>query len=254
MVAASRHKDLTPQRVTTREGAPTQCVAIGTVRSNDRFVADPARERTPMLVNQYAIEIPGIDRPGGAAIRRSNLGIHLVSRIGAPLALIGEAPSARGARFSRIAFTAERSPSPEHRTSWAGLAPDGSTEHSATILRGILGSSASTRDECSSGTSFRSTPPAPVPLRDRPPTSAERKHGARWLERFVALMRPGLAVVSRRAPAAEGRTRDRPVWAPSARVRDRGSRHARPAPCPAGPRGPGAPTPTPPHTPARSPS
>lgn len=105
------------------------------------FVADLAREMTGALVNQYAIEVPGMDRPGAAAIRCVNLRAYLEPRVGARLALIGEAPSAHGARFSGIAFTAERSLDPAQRTSAPDLAPDGFTEHSATILSRALAES-----------------------------------------------------------------------------------------------------------------
>jgi hypothetical protein len=105
------------------------------------FVADLARELTGALVNQYAVEVTGVDRPGAAAIRCVNLRAYLEPRVGARLALIGEAPSAHGARFSGIAFTAERSLNPTQRTSAPGLAPDGFTEHSATILSRALAES-----------------------------------------------------------------------------------------------------------------
>ncbi len=78
----------------------------------ERFVTDLAAEFAPTLINQYALEVPGIDGPRGASIRRANLRAYLEPRIGCPLALIGEAPSAHGARFSGIAFTAERGQAP----------------------------------------------------------------------------------------------------------------------------------------------
>ena len=56
-----------------------------------QFVADLAAAQTGALVNQYSVEIPGLDRPGGAAIRCANLRAYLEARVGAPLALIGEA-------------------------------------------------------------------------------------------------------------------------------------------------------------------
>ena len=70
-----------------------------------QFVADLAAAKTGALVNQYRVEIPGLDRPGGAAIRCTNLRAYLEARVGAPLALIGEAPSAHG----------WQQPRPQHR-------------------------------------------------------------------------------------------------------------------------------------------
>src|SRR6476646_9835686 len=99
-----------------------------------QFVEDLTGATTGRLVNQYAHDVAGIDRIGGARIRCTNLRAYLEPRVGSPLALIGEAPSARGARFSGIAFTAERSLEPAQRTSAPGLSPNGFTEHSATVL------------------------------------------------------------------------------------------------------------------------
>jgi len=64
----------------------------------------------------------------------ANLAVYMEMRIGAPIALIGEAASAHGARFSGIAFTAERSLAVSEQTSALGLRRNGFTEHSATIL------------------------------------------------------------------------------------------------------------------------
>lgn len=169
--------------------------------SVERFVRDLAREVTDSLVNQYSVEVPGFDRPGGAAVRCLNLRRYLVPRIGAPIALIGEAPSAHGARFSGIAFTAERSLPPEQRTSALGLRRDGFTEHSATIVRRAL-------DEIGLDPAqvvlWNAVPfhPAKVGdlLRNRRPSPAEFALGACWLKRFLALMQPGrIAAVGRSA-------------------------------------------------------
>ena len=156
------------------------------------FVADLARELTGALVNQYAVEVPGMDRPGAAAIRCVNLRAYLEPRVGARLALIGEAPSAHGARFSGIAFTAERSLDPAQRTSAPGLAPDGFTEHSATILSGALAESGI---DPASVVLWNAVPFHPARpddrLRNRRPRAVELALGQYWLVRLVALMRPG---------------------------------------------------------------
>lgn len=161
----------------------------------EQFVADLAAERTATLVNQYAGDIPGIDRPGGARIRRANLRTYLEPRIGCPLALIGEAPSAHGARFSGIAFTAERSLPPDRRTSPAGLRPDGFTEHSATILGRAMSQAGIDAGEVALWNVVPFHPArANDPFRNRLPAADELDLGARWLERFLALMRPGMVV------------------------------------------------------------
>jgi uracil-DNA glycosylase len=159
------------------------------------FVADLAVERPASLFNQYATEVAGLDRLGGAAIRCDNLRAYLEPRSGARLALIGEAPSAHGARFSGIAFTDERSLLATQRTSADGLRKDGFAEHSATVLRGAL--EAAGMDPASvilwNAVPFHPAR-ADAPLRNRPPTAEELALGDRWLVRFLELMRPQLVV------------------------------------------------------------
>jgi len=166
------------------------------------FVADLARELTGALVNQYAVEVPGVDRPGAAAIRCVNLRAYLEPRVGARLALIGEAPSAHGARFSGIAFTAERSLNPTQRTSAPGLAPDGFTEHSATILSRALAESGI---DPASVVLWNAVPFHPARpddrLRNRRPRAVELALGQYWLVRFVALMRPRMIAAVGQAAA-----------------------------------------------------
>lgn len=166
-----------------------------------RFVNELALAQTDALVNQYATEAPGLDRPGGAAIRCANLRAYLEPRIGAPLALIGEAPSAHGARFSGIAFTAERCLPPEQHTSSIELQPKGFTEHSATILRRAF--EAIDLDP-SRVILWNAVPFHPARLddllRNRRPSRAELDLGAIWLDLFRTLMQPGrMAAVGRSA-------------------------------------------------------
>jgi uracil-DNA glycosylase len=161
-----------------------------------RFVADLARERPPGgLVNQYAVEVPGLDRPGGAATRCDNLRAYLEPRIGVRLALIGEAPSAHGARFSGIAFTDERSLPADQRTSADRLKRDGFAEHSATVLRGAIEAAGL---DPASVVLWNAVPFHPAraddPLRNRRPTADELAIGRRWLDRFLVLMQPEVVV------------------------------------------------------------
>lgn len=161
-----------------------------------RFVTDLARDRPPAyLFNQYAIDVPGLDRPGGAATRCDNLRAYLEARVGVQLALIGEAPSAHGARFSGIAFTAERCLPPAQRTSADGLKKDGFVEHSATVLRGAMEAAGM---DPASVVLWNAVPFHPAraddPLRNRRPTADELALGRRWLDRFLELMQPEVVV------------------------------------------------------------
>ena len=176
--------------------------------SIDQFVADLATEVTDTLFNLYAENVEGLDRSGGAAIRCANLRAYLGPRIGARLALVGEAPSAHGARFSGIAFTAERSLPPLLRTSAHGLRRNGFSEQSATILHRAL---AAVEIDPAEVILWNVVPFHPAaagdPLRNRLPTVAEFALGSEWLERFLALMRPAqVAAVGRSAQ------RVRPGW------------------------------------------
>lgn len=154
---------------------PTPTPSVRDRDSIDAFVADLAGARPATLVNPYADEVMGLDRPGAAAIRCANLRADLEARVGAPLALIGEATAAHGARFSGIAFTAERSLAPEQRTSAAGLRPDGFTEHSATVLAEALIAAGIDATEVALWTAVPFHPArASDPLRNRTPRVAER--------------------------------------------------------------------------------
>ncbi len=180
------------------------------------FVADLALERPPSLFNQYATEVTGLDRPGGPAIRCGNLRAYLEPRIGARLALIGEAPSAHGARFSGIAFTDERSLPAVQRTSADGLRKDGFAEHSATILRGALEAAGM---DPASVILWNAVPFHPAraddPLRNRRPTAEELALNRRWLDRFLVLMQPqqvvGLGQSSKRVLPAGTRVLRHPA-------------------------------------------
>jgi hypothetical protein len=178
--------------------------------SIDRFVADLAREETGALVNQYAVEVPGLDRPGGAAIRCDNLRAYLEPRIGARLALVGEAPSAHGARFSGIAFTAERSLPPSQWTSAPDLKPNGFAELSATVVRRALEAVDLDPAQVLLWNAVPFHPCSPDnPLKNRQPDSDELALGARWLERFIDLMQPRqVAAVGKWAQSV------RPDWTP----------------------------------------
>jgi uracil-DNA glycosylase family 4 len=63
-----------------------------------------------------------------AALLRSRLTAYLVSRVDAPILLVGEAPGYRGARVSGIPFTSERQ-----------LTGEGPAEATATIVHRVLG-------------------------------------------------------------------------------------------------------------------
>lgn len=157
-----------------------------------RFVDKLAAAPTGELFNFYRDEVTDLDRPGGAPIRRANLIAYLESRIHAPIALIGEAPSAHGARFSGIAFTAERSLPPDQ---WTSTRVGGFTEHSATVLWRALATAGLDPAGIILWNVVPFHPmPSGDPLRNRPPRAEERALGGDWLDLFLDLMRPGLVV------------------------------------------------------------
>lgn len=159
--------------------------------SLERLVADLGAAETCRLVNPYADHDPELDRPDGAAIRRANLLAYLEERRSPALLLVGEAAGYRGCRFSGIAFTSERSLSPER---WSSLRASGWQELSATIVHRELGQlGLESRTLLWNAVPFHPTVDG-QPLSNRTPSAAERKAGAVWLSRIIRLTQPGLAV------------------------------------------------------------
>ena len=135
--------------------------------------------------------MPGLDRPGGAAVRAENLLAFLRARPAPALLLVGEAPGYRGCRFSGIPFTSERSLPLERRTS---LRPAGWVEPSATIVQRTLARLARQGDTLLWNV-FPFHPMAPGdPLTNRRPTAAELREGRAWLDRLLGLVRPAQVV------------------------------------------------------------
>jgi hypothetical protein len=151
------------------------------------FVADLARAQVGSTTNQYAVEQPDLDRPGGAAIRRANLEAHLRRGVRARLMLVGEAPSYQGARFSGVAFTSERDHMPEVR--WSSTRTDGWKEPSATIVHRTL-RALGLEDETFLWNAVPTHPAGATPLSNRPPTGRELERGHEWLTRVIALLAP----------------------------------------------------------------
>lgn len=151
------------------------------------FVADLARAQVGSTTNQYAVERPDLDRPGGAAIRRANLEAHLRKGFRSRLMLVGEAPSYQGARFSGVAFTSERDHIPAVR--WSSTRNDGWKEPSATIVHRTL-SDLGLEDETVLWNAVPTHPAGATSLSNRPPTRRELESGLEWLTRVIELVGP----------------------------------------------------------------
>ena len=151
------------------------------------FVADLARAQVGSTTNQYAVEEPDLDRPGGAAIRRANLEAHLRRDVRPRLMLVGEAPSYQGARFSGVAFTSERDHIPAEQ--WSSTRTDGWKEPSATIVHRTL-RDLGLEDETVLWNAVPTHPARATPLSNRPPTGRELEGGQVWLMRVIALLGP----------------------------------------------------------------
>jgi uracil-DNA glycosylase len=164
-------------------------------------VADLAAARIGTAVNPYAPadERPELDRPGAAGIRAENLRRYLQARIRVPLLLVGEAAGYRGCRFSGIAFTSERS---LPRDRWSSRNPRGWQEPSATIVHGAL-RELGLEEQALLWNAVPLHAAGPHPLSNRMPTAGELLEGVRWLERLIALIRPGhLLAIGRTAGRA----------------------------------------------------
>jgi hypothetical protein len=99
------------------------------------------------VFNQYRDVHSELDRPGGAHIRRRNLGQYLAAFADARFVLVGEAAGYAGCRFSGIPFTCEAQLVGAEPLAWtSGLALDRSSraktpwaERSATMVWETLG-------------------------------------------------------------------------------------------------------------------
>jgi uracil-DNA glycosylase len=163
-----------------------------------RLVDDLRVAETGRLVNPYSCNDPELDRPDGAAIRRSNLLAHLEARASPGLLLVGEAAGYRGCRFSGIAFTSERS---MPREQWSSRSERGWTEPSATIVhRALSGLGLEEQTLLWNAVPFHPAIDGRS-LTNRTPTAAERQAGEEWLARIIGLVRPGLVVAVGRSAA-----------------------------------------------------
>jgi hypothetical protein len=170
-----------------------------------RLVTDLAAAEIGSTFNFLSDEEPALDRKGGAAIRRGNLLRYLESRTGAKVVALGEAAGYRGARWSGIAFTSERT-----LACWgapyepSSTAPKGWAEPSATIVHRALAEALGAEERV---VLWNAVPMHPhrggSPLTNRRPRKAEIAEGRVFAERLIALLdRPSVIAVGRVAEAA----------------------------------------------------
>jgi uracil-DNA glycosylase len=159
-----------------------------------RLVHDLAAASIGSTFNFLRDEDPELDVEGGAAIRRGNLLRYLESRSGAGVVAVGEAGGYRGARFSGIAFTSERTLAswgePYAASSRRGDWP----EPSATIVHRVLGELGAEEDVLLWNTVPTHPHRSGEPLTNRRPTAAEIAEGAAYARRLLELVRPRLVV------------------------------------------------------------
>jgi uracil-DNA glycosylase len=85
-------------------------VCGGTMSAIQRLVQQLAETKTgPDLANPWRDEVPALDLPGAAAMRRANLTTYLKLLLANPprVLIVGEAPSYHGCRFTGVIFTSE---------------------------------------------------------------------------------------------------------------------------------------------------
>jgi len=175
------------------------CTITGRVDPLIEFVHDLRRAAPLTLVNPYRCFDPKLDQPGGATIRAATLLAYLEARPRPALLLVGEAAGYQGCRFSGIAFTSERT---LPRSQWTSTRAEGWREPSATIVHATLRElGLEERTILWNVVPFH--PANGSPLSNRRPTAAERRDGMVWLERIIAITRPGqVAAIGRIAQAA----------------------------------------------------
>ena len=141
-------------------------------------------------MNQYAQDVQGLDRQGGAAVRLRNLCYYLDAFAGARYLLVGEAAGYAGCRFSGIPFTCEAQLVGPGALAWAqhnafagsSQAESPWVERSATMVWQALG----TRTDCILWNAFPWHPHREGdPLTNRRP-GAELGDGLPVLEQLVS--------------------------------------------------------------------
>lgn len=169
----------------------------------ERLVADLAADTIGDTFNFLRDEVPDLDREDGAAVRRANLAHYLASRAGAEVVAVGEAAGYRGARWSGIAFTSERT-----LASWgapyqpSSLRADGWPEPSATIVHGVL-DELGAEERVLLWNAVPTHPHRPrEPLTNRRPTVAEIEAGREYTRRLLDLVRPREVVAVGRVAAS----------------------------------------------------
>jgi hypothetical protein len=162
--------------------------------SFEQLVADLADADIGETFNFLRDEDPELDVEGAAAIRCENLLRYLQSRSSADVVAVGEAGGYRGARWSGIAFTSERT-----LASWgAPYAPSSRRgdwpEPSATIVHRVLGE----RGAEDRVLLWNTVPTHPHrrgdPLTNRKPTAGEIADGAAYARRLIELVQPRIVV------------------------------------------------------------
>ena len=162
----------------------------GAMDALDRLLDDLARAQIGTTFNPYRDADPALDRPGAPAIRLANLEDHLRAQPHPALLLVGEAAGYAGCRFSGVAFTSERSLSPER---WSSLDPRGHVEHSASIVHRIL-DELDLEDETILWNVCPTHPAGSTPLSNRTPTRDELAAGRPFLVRLMSILQPALVV------------------------------------------------------------
>jgi uracil-DNA glycosylase len=172
---------------------------MSAVDSLGDLVRDLAVAAPPTLINPYACFDPGLDRPGGAAIRAATLLAYLEARSTPALLLVGEAAGYQGCRFSGIAFTSERA---LPASQWTSTRPEGWREPSATIVHNAL-QELGLEDRTILWNVVPFHPAGPSPLSNRTPDAAERRAATEWLRRIRAITQPGVVAAIGRVAEAE---------------------------------------------------
>ncbi len=158
------------------------------------------------VFNQYRDVHPELDLPGGAQVRRRNLGMYLAAFADARHILVGEAAGYAGCRFSGIPFTCEAQWTGAGRLAWtAGLelarsssAAEPWVERSARMVWEALGE----RRDCLLWNAFPWHPfGAKGPLSNR--------HPGRHLDDGLAALECLLDLFPEARPYAVGRTAER---------------------------------------------
>jgi hypothetical protein len=179
--------------MTDRDGAPATGNPVSVVEHQahtDSLIELLQVYQGQGVFNQYRDSDPGLERSGGAAIRRRNLRRYLGAFATASYVLVGEAAGYAGCRFSGLPFTGEAQIVGPDCLPWArGLGFEQSSRDALWRERSgeMVWAAFDGRRDCVLWNAFPWHPHDKQPLSNRKPRRSELEQATDVLRSFLAL-------------------------------------------------------------------